>query len=144
MIRDMKNKGMSNREIAMDLSISRNTVSKLLRTTRLTDHRKRKRGSKLDPYRDRIRELINQHDLSSVRILEEIRKIGYNGGYTILKEYCRELRKDRRIQALYRYETDPGKQSQVDLSIPGIPCYKDKGMSKNIKEGKKYEGTKGR
>ena len=76
MIRDMKDRGMSNREIARDLGISRNTVSKLLRTTRLTDHRKRKRGSKLDPYRDRIRELINQHDLSSVRILEEIRKIG--------------------------------------------------------------------
>ena len=44
MIRDMKDKGMSNREIARGLGISRNTVSKLLRTTRLTDHRKRKRG----------------------------------------------------------------------------------------------------
>ena len=76
MIRDMKDRGMSNREIARDLGISRNTVSKLLRATRLTDHRKRKRGSKLDPDRDRSRELINQHDLSSVRILEEIRKIG--------------------------------------------------------------------
>ena len=43
MIRDMKEKGMSNREIARDLGISRNTVSKLVRTTRLTDHRKRKR-----------------------------------------------------------------------------------------------------
>ena len=30
MFRDMKDKGMSNREIATDLSISRNTVSKLL------------------------------------------------------------------------------------------------------------------
>ena len=115
MIRDMKDRGMSNREIAMDLGISRNTVSKLLKTTRLADHRKRKRGSKLDPYRDRIRELINQHNLSSVRILEEIRKIGYDGGYTILKDYCHELRKDRRIQAVYRYETKPGKQSQVDF-----------------------------
>ena len=115
MIRDMKDRGMSKREIARDPGISRNTVSKLLRTTRLADHRKRKRGSKLDPYRDRIRELINQHNLSSVRILEEIRKIGYDGGYTILKEYCHELRKDRRIQAVYRYETDPGKQSQVDF-----------------------------
>ena len=79
MIRDMKDRGISNREIAMDLGISRNTVSKLLRTTRLTDHRKRERGSKLDPYRDRIGELINKHNLSSVRVLEEIRKIGYNG-----------------------------------------------------------------
>ena len=61
MIRDMKEKGMSNREIARDLDISRNTVSKLLRTPRLTDHRQRKRGSKLDPSRDRIRELISSY-----------------------------------------------------------------------------------
>ena len=55
MIRDMKDRGMSNREIARDLGISRNTVSKLLRTTRLADHRKRERRSKLDPYREKIR-----------------------------------------------------------------------------------------
>ena len=115
MIRDMKDRGMSKREIARDLGISRNTVSKLLRTTRLTDHRKRERGSKLDPYREKIRALIDEHNLSAVRILEEIRKIGYDGGYTILKEYCHELRRDRRIQAVYRYEADPGKQSQVDF-----------------------------
>ncbi|EQB71830.1 MAG: transposase [Thermoplasmatales archaeon A-plasma] len=115
MIRNMKDRGMSNREIARDLGISRNKVSKLLRTTRLANHRQRKRGSKLDPYRDRIRALIDEHNLSAVRILEEIRKMGYHGGYTILKEYCHDLRKDRRIQAVYRYETDPGKQSQVDF-----------------------------
>ena len=67
MIRDMKNKGMSNREIAMDLSISRNTVSKLLRTTRLTDHRKRKRGSKLDQYRDRIRVMCSLYYLDTYK-----------------------------------------------------------------------------
>ena len=68
-------RGMNNREIARDLGISKNTVSKLLRTTRLTNHRKRKRGSKLDPYREKIRALIDDHNLSAVRILEEIRSI---------------------------------------------------------------------
>ena len=37
-IRDMKDRRMINKEIAGDLGISRNTVSKLLRTTRLADH----------------------------------------------------------------------------------------------------------
>ena len=46
---------------------------------------------------------------------EEIKKLGYDGKYTILKDYCHELRKDRRIRAVYRYETDQGKQSQVDF-----------------------------
>jgi orotate phosphoribosyltransferase-like protein len=46
MIRDLKEEGISNKEIARDLGMSRNTVSKLLRTTGLTDHRQSKRVSK--------------------------------------------------------------------------------------------------
>ena len=115
MIRNLKEMGMSNREIARQLGVSRNTVSRMLRKTRIQEKKKRHRGSKLDPYRENIRSLIDEHNLSAVRILEEIRKLGYDGGYTILKDYCHELRKDRRIQAVYRYETKPGKQSQVDF-----------------------------
>ena len=115
MIRNLKEMGMSNRDIARELGVSRNTVSRMLKKTRIQDRKRKRKGSKLDPYRDRIHALIDEHNLSAVRILEEIRKLGYNGGYTILKEYCRELRKDRRIQAVYRYETGPGKQSQVDF-----------------------------
>ena len=35
--------------------------------------------------------------------------------YTILKNYCATVRKDRRIPAVYRYDMDPGKQSQVNF-----------------------------
>ncbi len=114
MIRSMSEKGMSIKSIARELSISRNSVRKYLKSEP-KNKQNRKRGSKLDPYREKIRALIDNNNLSAVRILEEIRKMGYDGGYTILKEYCHELRKDRRIQAVYRYETDPGKQSQVDF-----------------------------
>ena len=114
MIRNMREKGMSIKSIARELNISRNSVRKYMKSEPLVK-RNRKRKSKLDPYRDTIRELIERHNLSAVRILEEIRKKGYDGGYTILKDYCHELRKDRRIQAVYRYETEPGKQSQVDF-----------------------------
>lgn len=115
MTRHLKESGMSNREITKEFGISRNTVSKMLRKTKIQDKMNRKRRSKLDPYREQIKIFIDEYNLSAVRILEEIRKLGYNGGYTILKDYCAFLRKDRRIQAVYRYETDPGKQSQVDF-----------------------------
>ena len=107
MSRNMKEEGMSNREIAKELGTSRNTVSKMLKTNRVKEHQSRKRDSKLDPYREKIKEFIGKYNLSSVRILEEIRRLGYDGGYTI--------RKDRRIQAVYRYETELGKQPQVDF-----------------------------
>lgn len=115
MIRNMKEQGMSKREIAKELGISRNTVTKMLKTTRVKEHQSRKRGSKLDPYREKVKEFIGKYNLSSIRILEEIRKLGYDGGYTILKDYCSTVRKDHRVQAVYRYETEPGKQSQVDF-----------------------------
>ena len=102
MICNMREKGMSIKSIARELSISRNSVRKYLRSEP-KGKQNRKRGTKLDPYREKIRALIDEHNLSAVRILEEIRKMGYHGGYTILKEYCRDLRKDRRIQAVYRY-----------------------------------------
>ena len=56
---------------------------------------------------------MDEYNFSGGRTLEEIRKSGYNGGYTILKDYCHDIRKDRRILAVYKYETDPEKQSQV-------------------------------
>ncbi len=87
----------------------------MLKKTRAQDKKKRNRGSKLDTYREKIRALIDEYNLTAIRILIDTGKIGYDGGYTILKDYCHELRNDRRIQAAYRCETDPGKQSQVDF-----------------------------
>ena len=114
MIRNMKNDGMSIRSIAKEMGISRNSVREYLKSDPVKKNKK-KRSSKLDPYRDTVKAIIDRDNLSAVRILEEIRKKGYMGGYTILKEYCHDIRKDRSIHAVYRYETDPGKQSQVDF-----------------------------
>ena len=96
MIRNMREKGMSTRAIARELNISRNSVRKYL-NSEPSGKQERKRGSKLDPYMEQIKSLIEGHTLTTVRILKEIRKDGYIGRYTILKEYCHELRKDRKI-----------------------------------------------
>ena len=70
MIRDMKDRGTSNREIARDLGISRNTVSKLLRTTRLADHRKRREERMLKNMiekKRRLKENVSLEDGISVQ-----------------------------------------------------------------------------
>ncbi len=55
------------------------------------------------------------HNLSAVRIYEELKKKGFQVSYSLVKQYSRPMRNDRKILAVYRYETDPGKQSQVDF-----------------------------
>ena len=66
MIRNMKDGGMSNREIAEELGISRNTERKMLNASTVNEHSHRRKTSKLDPYRDRIRDMIDKHNLSAI------------------------------------------------------------------------------
>ena len=69
----------------------------------------------MEPYLPLVRDMIDRHNLSAVRIYEELRKKGFKGSYSLVKQYSRPMRNDRKIVAVYRYETDPGKQSQVDF-----------------------------
>ena len=115
MIREMRDRGMKITEIAEELGMSRPTVRKYLKARRPPEYGKKRRVSKLEEFKPYIKERIDQYNLSAVRIMEEIKKKGYTGGYTILKDYCRTLRKDRAIKAVIRYETKPGRQAQVDF-----------------------------
>ncbi|MGC8497859.1 MAG: hypothetical protein ACP5NL_07735, partial [Thermoplasmata archaeon] len=67
------------------------------------------------PYTDYVKARIDRYNLSAVRIYEELKEKGYHGSYTTVKRLCRKLRMEHKIQAVYRYETDPGKQAQVDF-----------------------------
>ena len=115
MIREKRGSGMTITDIAKELGISRPTVRKYLRAKRPPEYSKKRRVPKIEPYMDYIKERITKYNLSGVRILEEIKKKGYTGSYSTLKAYCKVQRKDRAIKAVIRYETDPGKQAQVDF-----------------------------
>ena len=120
MIRNMVENGMRISDIARELEMDRKTVKKYAGSGTVPRRKERKRkGLKLDPYRDYIEERISRYNLSAVRILEEIEKKGYTGSYSTLKSYCRTLRKDRSILAVYRFETEPGRQAQVDFGLFG-------------------------
>jgi hypothetical protein len=49
------------------------------------------RGSKLDPYKDRVRERYEAYGLSAVRLIEEIRPLGYTGSIVTLRRYLRKV-----------------------------------------------------
>ena len=119
LIREMREKGISVTDIVKQLGIDRKTVRRYMNSDKVPRPSQRNRKSKLNPVRPIIKMLIDKYNLSSVRILEEIWKWGYQGSSTILKEQCRTIRKERSIKAVYRFETEPGIQAQVDFGSFG-------------------------
>ncbi len=113
--KSLKDQGLSISEITRRLRISRTTVRRYLKSGMVPQYHRDPAGSMIEPFLPLVREMIDQHNLSAVRIYEDLRKKGFKGPYSLVKQYSRPMRNDRKILAVYRYETDPGKQSQVDF-----------------------------
>jgi len=117
--------GLSKSAIAERLGVSRKTVTRWIQNGELdrdvneSPHYKPRPPvqRKLDPYRGIIETRLHAYPkLSSVRLLEEIRAAGYDGGYTQLKEFVRKIRPRPPEVPVIRFETDPGHQTQVDFA----------------------------
>ena len=123
----------SMRSIALELNLSRYQVERIIKL-----HAKQRdaqatsedntppaslgptpelRSSKLDPYTDQIKQLLERYPrITATRVFEELSRSGYRGGYTILRERIRELRKTPVKQLTVRFETAPGLQAQMDYA----------------------------
>jgi len=116
-IRELFQKTGSIRATAELARVSRNAVRRELRRLALpravaTAPRK----SKLDAFKDKIGYLVVEKHLSAVRVLEEIRSLGYQGGYSILKDYVRIIRPKGRKRATAPIPHSPGVEAQMDWS----------------------------
>lgn len=105
---------LSGRVIAQRLHCSRHTVVAALDLTQPPASASTRRKSLLDPYVNRIQELLARHpDLSAVRIHEEIARAGYTGSTIILRRYLRQVRPARgRVYQEVHYE--PAQAMQID------------------------------
>ena len=116
MLRERYEEGVSISALAKETGYDRKTVRKYIHNDDKPVYKPREpEPSLLDPYKDYIKDRVAKHDLMATRILREIRKQGYRGGYTILQEYIHPLRIEHPQEAVYRYETKPGVQAQVDF-----------------------------
>ena len=108
--------GLSQREVARRTGLSRNTVARLALQPAPRPYSRPLPGSILDPFKPYLRERFQACPLSAVRLLEEIRSLGYTGGVHLVREYVATLRSEqrRRARATVRFETPPGEQAQVD------------------------------
>lgn len=102
--------------IARHVGHDRKTVRKALQRDRPSSGyaRTTRRESPIEPFKPYIRQRLKDYDLTAIRLLEEIRKQGYAGGYTTVKEFVAEVKDQQTLKAVVRFETQPGGQGQVD------------------------------
>ena len=69
----------------------------------------------IEPFKPYIVERLTAHpDLTSTRLVLELRERGFTGGVTILRRYVAKVRSPRSKKAYLRVETEPGEVAQVD------------------------------
>ena len=106
------------RAITRELGINRKSVERVLhRRSVALEVAPFKRASLLDPFKDRITELLKQDPQTTARVvLQRIRDENYEGGYTILAEWMKghRLKLQPKKEAFFKMDFAPGQAAQVD------------------------------
>ena len=114
MIRHQVNQGESKAIVARRLGVSRQTVYNHLGKSEQLTGEQSTRASKLDPYKNYVSQRLERFDLPATVLLREINQQGYAGGITIRKDFVRPLKYEKVRTLTRRFETEPGRQAQVD------------------------------
>jgi len=118
-IKVLRQCGFSYARIATKSDLAENTVIKYEKEGYLPAKQKRKKGSKLDPFKEEILDWISEHpDLSSVQIEHRLKEQGYDGGNTTVKNYLRKVRL-RTKKAYLKLNFPIGDSMQVDWGEAG-------------------------
>ena len=120
--------GKTIREIARDLKLSRNTVRKVLRSgeTSFSYERQVQPRPKLGRWKGELDQLLtgnaeapSRERLTLIRIFEELRALGYDGGYDAIRRYARSWAKanaSATADAFVPLSFAPGEAYQFDWS----------------------------
>jgi len=130
-IKLLNSKGVSIRQIAKLLKISRNTVRKYLKSSDPPTYQIKTSDekddvlltaigpskSKWDKYKEEIADMYYNKKFIGSRIFEELKEKGAEGSLSGFHEYLKKVKNQdiaKKVRA--RFETGPGKQSQFDWS----------------------------
>lgn len=119
MIHELYREGLSIRAIARKTGFSRKTIRKYLaRGFEGPVYGPRApRGSVLDGFKNYLEgRLVAYPELTAIRLKREIVELGYRGGYTMVKDFVRQIRPSSESGYEHRFETPAGKQGQVDFA----------------------------
>ncbi len=120
--------GWSMKKISRDLHLSRNTVRKILRSgeTDFTYERERQPMPRIGPWQGQLEQFLStnagkpsRERLTLIRIFEELRGLGYEGGYDAVRRFAKAWSQNRGAAAAEAYVPlyyAPGEAYQFDWS----------------------------
>ncbi|MBK5257525.1 MAG: IS21 family transposase [Vicinamibacteria bacterium] len=113
---ELHTKGVSKRQIARLLKVSRGSVVKVIRSQQTTVPQI-ERAEKADPFRQDIEQLLKDCSGNLVRVHEELSKEGAALSYSALTAFCRRrgIGQEPKIPE-GRYHFGPGQEQQHDTS----------------------------
>lgn len=120
--------GQSVRAIAKKLSLSRNTVRRMLgRRPMVPPKPPAPRSSMLKPFEPAVKQFIDDAPaIKAPAVLERLRPLGYTGGVSIVRDLLHRLREQQSRPAFLTLDFQPGEAMQVDWAdfgfvLPGEP-----------------------
>jgi transposase len=119
MILDLHRQGLSVSAIARQTGADRKTVRKYIaRGLEAPAYGPRlPRRTVIDPFAGYLRERVTAFPgLSGRRLFRELKDRGYEGGYTAVTDFLRDIRPASQPGYEVRFETAPGEQAQVDFA----------------------------
>jgi transposase len=118
-IKDLnENKGLNPSQISTELAMDSRTVHKWLAEERFRTRKSARRAGKLDPFKKDIVRDLESYPYTAAQILQRIQDRGFEGGYSIVKEYVREVR-PLRAPAYLTLSFALGECAQVDWGSYG-------------------------
>ena len=105
-------------QIAEALDLNLKTVKKWLGKNRYERRKPAVRKSKLDPFKKEIIRMLEKHPYKAVQIFQRIQEDGFDGGYTIVKDYVARVRPPK-TRAFLKLSFAPGECAQVDWGSYG-------------------------
>ena len=118
-IKDLhENKGLNANQISGELSIDPRTAHKWISEQRFKPRKSSYRTGKLDPFKNDIVRDLDTYPYTAAQIWQRIKERGFDGGYTIVKDYVRKIR-PLRTPAYLTLSFAPGECAQVDWGSYG-------------------------
>jgi len=115
-IKQYQQEGLKACQIAQKLDLDTRTVESWLDESQYRQRKQSESSSKLDPYKDDIVSLLEKHPYTATQIYQRLQEDGYEGSYSLVKQYVRKVRPKRK-PAFLTLAFAPGESAQVDWGI---------------------------